>query len=221
MGRIKEESEKMISILQDQVQSLEASKGELKSDLEDTKKELTDLQDNLRHMEAQHTSAMALKDSELDETREKVKEKEQLANNLVEKLQREIDCCQGKVQEAESKIADLLSEKQEWCSVLDKKTAEVAQLSTQNSELEHACEELKRVKESLKERLARQNNELAEVSLKKGRLEEELCVVRMELEMTSKQSVDDMRKHEEDKGEVRKVNVFITYDSDMLPMWCV
>ena len=219
MGRIKEESEKMISILQDQVQSLEASKGELKSNLEDAKKGVTDLQGALHCMEAEHTSAMALKDSELDETREKLKEKEQLANGLMEKLQREIDCCEGKVQEAERKIADLLSEKQERCSVLDKKTAEVAQLSAQNSELEHACEELKRVRESLEERLAKQSNELAEVSVKKGRLEEELCAVRMELEMTSKQSVDDMRKYEDDKGEVRKVNMF-TYDSDMLPLWC-
>lgn len=40
MGRIKEESEKMISIFQDQVQFLEVSKGELKFSLENIKKEL-------------------------------------------------------------------------------------------------------------------------------------------------------------------------------------
>lgn len=34
--------------------------------------------------------------------------------------------------------------------------------------------------------------------------------------MVSKQLVDDIRKYEEDKGEVRKFNVFFIYDFDLL-----
>ena len=60
----------------------------------------------------------------------------------------------------ENTIADLLSEKQELCSVVDKKAAEVTQLAEKIDELEHAFGELRRVKESMEDRVQRQNSEL-------------------------------------------------------------
>ncbi|KAL9973126.1 hypothetical protein ACROYT_G019542 [Oculina patagonica] len=195
--RSKEESEKVINILQEQIQSLEASKGELKSELEHTKVELTQLQDALNHIEAQHASAMSLKDSELDQKREMTNEKEQLAKHMIEKLQKDIDSCDERARVAETKIEDLLSEKQELCSMVDNNAAEVAQLSTKNDELEHACEELKQVKESMEDRLVRQKSELEEMSSEKATLEEELSVIKMQLEKAKEQSVENMQREEE------------------------
>lgn len=62
-------------------------------------------------MEVQYILVMVLKDFEFDEVKEKLKEKEQFVDSLVEKLQREIDCCERKIQEVESKIVEFLLEK--------------------------------------------------------------------------------------------------------------
>ena len=81
MARNEEESDKFVRILKEQVQCLEASKSELKSELDNTKNELSRLHDAYNSMEAERTSAMALKDSEIEQKNELLREKEQLAVN--------------------------------------------------------------------------------------------------------------------------------------------
>ena len=203
MMRSDEETEKMISLLKEQVQSLEVSRAELKYELDNAKDEANRLKNTANCLQEQQTSAMAEKDLELKQMMDAMTDQENLTTEKLEKLQKELDSREIKAKEMEERIEETLLEKRSLSSSLEQKTAELIQMNNKNLELENVCEKLKQEKENVEDRLALQSSKLEEMSSEKARLFEEIQNVKDELEMTKSHAAEQMTDIEGVQVQVR------------------
>ena len=90
MVKSNEEDEMVISVLKEEVQSLEASNSEIKSALENAEDEYSQLKNTVSCMEDQHASAMALKDSEYEQKVDAMRQLETITEQKMDKLQKEV-----------------------------------------------------------------------------------------------------------------------------------
>ena len=209
MMRSDEETEKMISLLKEQVQSLEVSRAELKCELENAKDETNRLKNTANCLQEQQTSAMTEKDLELKQMMDAMRDQENLAMEKLEKLQKELDSRETKAKEMEERIEETLLERRSLSSSLEEKTAELIQLNNRNLELENVCEKLKQEKENVEDRLALQSSKLEDMSSEKARLCEEIQNIKDELEMTKSHAAEQMTDNEGVQVRVRSCFVYL------------
>ena len=88
--RSNQDSEKLIAELKDEMKLLEVNKVELKTELDQAKADIKQLKNTVHSMEEQHSSALAMKDSDFERSTAAMKEQEVLAEKKMDELLKEV-----------------------------------------------------------------------------------------------------------------------------------